>query len=74
MCSGSEEGSYLRLMDSGSLNSRLDSNKGKEGIPPEVEGGPHGSPSVCVCVCMCVCVCVTEIEKVRQRDPVRACV
>jgi len=30
MCSGSEEGSYLRLIDFLSLNSRLESNKEEE--------------------------------------------
>jgi len=30
MCSGSEEGTYLRLIDFVSLNSRLESNKEEE--------------------------------------------
>ena len=34
MCSGSEAGSYLRLMDFVSLNSRLESNEEEE------KGGP----------------------------------
>jgi len=32
MCSGSEAGSYLRLTDSASLNSRLGSNKEEEEV------------------------------------------
>ena len=43
MCSGSEEGSYLSLIDFVSLNSRLESNKEEEeeeGAPPS-EYGTH---------------------------------
>ena len=34
MCSGSEAGSYLRLIDFVSLNSRLDSNKARREFQP----------------------------------------
>ena len=37
MCSGSEVGSYLRLKDFASLNSRLESNKEEE----EVQGSGY---------------------------------
>ena len=42
MCSGSEAGSFLRLMDFLSLNSRLEINKEEEDIPRERQRGRGG--------------------------------
>ena len=46
MCSGSEEGSYLRLVDFASLNSRLESVKEEERLFTEGAAPPAASAPV----------------------------